>query len=291
VREGDAITPHYDPMIAKLIAWGETREGALARLRAALAACEVVGVASNVEFLGRVAAAKAFSAADLDTGLIERSREELFAPAPEVDDEDLAAAALAELLAEEEQAAERARFSGDPHSPWHRVDGWRLNLGSHHEFVFAEGERRHRVAVHFTASGYRLSVNGREYAFAGRCEDGLLRASLGARTFAARAVRDGAEWHVFRDGGHRVLAMHAEHALADVDATTGSLAAPMPGKVIQVLVEPGAQVAKGAPLVILEAMKMEHTITAPRDGTVKEIRYRAGEQVAEGAQLLVLEAI
>ncbi|MGH8704107.1 MAG: acetyl-CoA carboxylase biotin carboxyl carrier protein subunit, partial [Burkholderiales bacterium] len=227
---------------------------------------------------------------DLDTGLIERCRDELFPRETGAGDEDLAAAALAELAAEEAQAAERAKSSGDPHSPWHRVDGWRLNLGSHHEFVFAEGERRHPVAVHFTASGLRLSVDGREYALAGGMEGGVLHVRLDGKSFRARAVRDGTDWHVFRDGAHRTLALHEEHAAPDADASSGSLAAPMPGKVIEVLVRPGTRVAKGAPLMVLEAMKMEHTIAAPHEGVVKEIHFRAGEQVSEGAELLKLEA-
>ena len=289
VRRGDAITPHYDPMIAKLIAWGETRDEALARLRAALEEYEIVGVATNVQFLGRIARSKAFSAAHLDTGLIERARDELFPPQQAAADEDLAAAALAELLAEQEQAAALAGASGDPHSPWHRVDGWRLNLGSHHEFSFAEGERVHRVAVHFTPAGLRLEVDGREYALAGERTRDALGLSLDGRAFRARVVRDGPDWHVFRAGAHRVLALRAEQAPPEADAALGSLAAPMPGKVIQVLVAAGAEVAKGAPLLVLEAMKMEHTITAPRAGRVKQIRYRPGDQVLEGAQLLELE--
>jgi len=289
VREGDAITPHYDPMIAKLLAWGETREVARARLRAALAEVEILGVASNVEFLGRVVQGRAFAWGRLDTGLIERSRDELFPPPQDAAVEDLALAALAELLAEEAQAAARARTSGDPHSPWHAVDGWRLNSGSHHELAFAEGERRYRVALHFTPGGLRLEADGREHALAGEREGEALLVRLDARAFRARVVRDGADWHVYRDGEHRVLTLQAEHAAEDVDATTGSLAAPMPGKVIQLLVSPGEHVAKGAPLLVLEAMKMEHTIAAPHDGEVKEIFYRAGEQVAEGAELLRLE--
>ncbi len=289
VREGDSITPHYDPMIAKLIVWGEDRGTALARLRAALADCEIVGVKSNVEFLGRIAASKAFAGADLDTGLIERSRAELFPEDAGASDEDLAAAALAELFAEEEHAAARARASGDPHSPWHTVDGWRLNLGSHHEFVFTEGERRHRIELHFESDGLRLSLGGREHALAGTRDGDALRVSLGGRSFRASAFRDGREWHVFRDGRHRVLALHDLDAVQADEAGAGSLAAPMPGKVIQVLVKAGAKVAKGAPLMVLEAMKMEHTISAPHDGRVAEILFKAGEQVTEGVELLRLE--
>jgi 3-methylcrotonyl-CoA carboxylase alpha subunit len=289
VRQGDAISPYYDPMIAKLVVWGENRVVALGRLHAALAGCEIVGVTTNVEFLARTVASKAFASGDLDTGLIERSRAELFPPDPGASDEDLAAAALAELLAEQAQAAAAAQASGDPNSPWHIVDGWRLNLGSHHELVFAEGERDQRVEVHFTTGGLTYSRDGRTQRLAGKDEDGILQVTLGESTFRVRAVRDGAHWHLFRDGLHRVLLLQSAQTAPEPDSVLGSLAAPMPGKVLQVLVQAGAKVAKGTPLVLLEAMKMEHTIAAPHDGRVAEIHFRAGDQVNEGAELLRLE--
>jgi 3-methylcrotonyl-CoA carboxylase alpha subunit len=289
VRQGDAITPHYDPMIAKLVVWGENRVVALGRLHAALAGCEIVGVSTNVEFLARTVASKAFASGDLDTGLIERSRAELFPPDPGASDEDLAAAALAELLAEQAQAAAAAQASGDPNSPWHIVDGWRLNLGSHHEMVFAFGEETHSAQIHFTPTGYRLKIAEREYDFDGREEGGALQVTLGGHAYRVRAVRDGAHWHLFRDGLHRVLLLQSAQTAPEPDSVLGSLAAPMPGKVLQVLVQAGAKVAKGTPLVLLEAMKMEHTIAAPHDGRVAEIHFRAGDQVNEGAELLRLE--
>jgi 3-methylcrotonyl-CoA carboxylase alpha subunit len=289
VRQGDTITPHYDPMIAKLVVWGENRGIALGRMRAALAAYEIVGVSTNVEFLARVVASKAFSAADLDTGLIERCRAELFPEDAGPGDEDLAAAALAELLAEQAQAVAAAKTSGDPHSPWNVVDGWRLNLGSHHELVFADGGHSHRVEIHFTSSGLKFSRNGQAHPLAGHEENGMLQVTLGDATFCVRAVRDGAHWHLFRDGTHRVLALQSAQTAPEPDAAIGSLAAPMPGKVLQVLVQTGAKVSKGTPLVILEAMKMEHTIAAPHDGRVAEIHFKAGEQVNEGVELLRLE--
>ena len=289
VRQGDAITPHYDPMIAKLIVWGEDRDTALGRMRAALAEYEIVGVSTNVEFLARTVASKAFSSADLDTGLIERCSAELFPADAGASDEEFAAAAFAELMAEEAQAAAAAMASNDPHSPWDCVDGWRLNLGSHHELTFAQGGRACKVQIHFAPEGYRLSVDSRDYTLAGGEENGVLHVTLGDASFRVRAVRDGADWHLFRDGAHRVLTLRSAQTAPEPDVATGSLAAPMPGRILQVLVQVGANVAKGAPLVILEAMKMEHTITAPRDGCVAEIRFKAGEQVNEGAELLRLE--
>jgi 3-methylcrotonyl-CoA carboxylase alpha subunit len=284
VEAGAEITPWYDPMIAKLIVHGPDRAAALATLRRALGELEIAGVTSNVPFLARVAASRAFTTPELDTGLIERNRGELLPPRPPARVEELAAAAFAELRAEEAAAAAQARASGDPHSPWHRVDGWRLNGESHHDFVFLDGEARHPVRVRFTAAGEQIDGQ----PLAGRAEGNRYFISLGGRSFNARAVQDGRTWHVFCNGAYRRLALEEELRVPGEEADAGSLAAPMPGKVIKHLVATGAKVQKGDPLLILEAMKMEHTITAPADGTVKEIHFAAGEQVLEGAQLVTL---
>ena len=274
VEPGAEISPWYDPMIAKLIVHGEDRAAALAKLISALSATQIAGVTTNVEFLRRICESAAFANAELDTGLIERNRAELFRPRGPVPAEVLAAAALAELAHEEQTARERAQRSGDPHSPWHHVDGWRLNEESHHDFVFSSGSEEHRVRVAFLDQGCRLTIDGRAY------EPGASK---------AQTVRDGGSWHVFHDGMRWTLALKEELQGQDFDAGSGSLAAPMPGRVIKLMVEAGAKVEKGQPLLILEAMKMEHTITAPADGTVKEIHYAAGEQVLEGAELIRLE--
>jgi 3-methylcrotonyl-CoA carboxylase alpha subunit len=285
VEAGAEITPWYDPMIAKLIVRGEDRAAALATLRRALAETEIAGLASNVAFLSRVAASKAFSGAELDTGLIERNRGELLPPPSPTPVEALVAAAFAELRAEERAATEAARASSDPHSPWQRVDGWRLNGESHHDFVFLDGEARHPVRISFTAAGEQVDGQGLEGHIDGdRC---FLR--LGGRSFNARAIQSGRTWHVFCNGSYRRLTLEEDLRVPGEEEAAGSLAAPMPGKVIKLLVEAGAKVKKGDSLLILEAMKMEHTITAPADGTVKEIHFAAGEQVLEGAQLVTLE--
>jgi 3-methylcrotonyl-CoA carboxylase alpha subunit len=290
VEAGATITPHYDPMIAKLIVRGQDRAAALARLQAALSGVEVVGLKTNVAFLERVVRSRAFAAADLDTGLIERCRSEIFAPMPGAPHELLAAAAMAELLEEADTAQARARSSGDPHSPWDSVDGWRLNQGSHHRFVFLERGQRHEVTVEFRAQGHGLRIDGREYAFSGeRGGEGLVRVRLDGHTFVARAVRVGHDWHVAMPGARAALTLAEDLPVEEDERAPGSLAAPMPGKVIALLVQPGAAVAKGAPLLVLEAMKMEHTIMAPADGVVKAIHFAAGEQVPEGAELLTLE--
>jgi 3-methylcrotonyl-CoA carboxylase alpha subunit len=290
VESGDEITPWYDPMIAKLIVHGADRAAALARLRQALAEVEIAGVRTNVAFLGRVASSRAFGRAELDTGLIERNRAELLPERQAIGTDTLAAAAFAELAYEERGARERARASGDPHSPWHRVDGWRLNADSHHDFVFVEGESAHPVRVHFSEDGLRLAVHGKEHAFAGETlESGALSIRLDERAYRARAVRDEDDWHVFSGGDYRRLTLRRGLPGQEDEAHPGSLAAPMPGKIVQVMSRPGEAVRKGQALLILEAMKMEHTITAPADGVVKEIHFAAGEQVLEGTELITME--
>jgi 3-methylcrotonyl-CoA carboxylase alpha subunit len=290
VESGDEITPWYDPMIAKLVVRGDDRASALARLRQALAEVEIAGVRTNVAFLRRVAASRAFSGAELDTGLIERNRPEIFPKREAIGTDLLAAATFAELAYEERGARERAQASGDPYSPWHRADGWRLNEDSHHDFVFIEGESAHAIRVHFSGSGLRLAVHGKEHAFAGEpIEDGALSIRLDDRMYRARALRDGDDWHVFAGGDYRRLTLRRGLPGQDEEGRSGSLAAPMPGRIVQVMSRPGEAVKKGQPLLILEAMKMEHTITAPTDGVVREIHFAAGEQVVEGAELVTLE--
>ena len=288
VETGAEITPWYDPMIAKLIVRGADRPAALARLRQALAEVEIAGPRSNVAFLRRLAASRAFSSAELDTGLIERHRAELLSR-EEVHPEMLAAAAYAELAEEERAAREAAAASGDPHSPWHAVDGWRLNQDSHHDFAFVEDGEPRAARIRFVEAGLRLAFDGQEHALEGEAlADGRLLLRLDGRAFKARAIREGNLWHILCEGEYRRFTL-APLAAETEDAGGGSLAAPMPGKVVKVLARPGVKVAKGEALLILEAMKMEHTITAPADGVVKEIHYEAGEQVLEGAELITLE--
>jgi 3-methylcrotonyl-CoA carboxylase alpha subunit len=292
VAAGDEISPHYDPMIAKLVVWDRDRPAALARMRDALEAFQVVGLTTNIAFLARLVSSKAFAAADLDTGLIERSRDELFPPPRPASDEVLALATLSELLRHDREAREHAAASGDPWSPWGECDGWRLNQDNHHVLVFREGERQFAVTAHYRKGAFEVELPGGRRMLAGE-QTGThgVRGWLEDEALAATVVRSGAMIDVFHGAERHTLELH-DPWLAEVEGEVhgGGLAAPMPGKVIAVLVETGASVERGAPLVIMEAMKMEHTITAPRAGTVKEILYRVGEQVAEGAELIRFDA-
>ncbi|MFZ1640764.1 MAG: acetyl/propionyl/methylcrotonyl-CoA carboxylase subunit alpha [Candidatus Contendobacter sp.] len=289
VEEGDEITPFYDAMIAKLIVWDVNRERALARLLQALAQYRVVGVANNVEFLSRLAACPAFANAHLDTELIERERDFLFPLEQGAPDEVFLVAALAELLREARQAQEVAGRDPDPWSPWHRRDGWRLNASATRNLLFRLGDSPRGVKVGYEHNGYRLTLDGRKVLARGELLNrrGPLRVELDGRRMDASCVVAGERRHVFLNGLVWQLArVDPLYFNAESGGPEGGLLAPMPGTVIALLAQPGARVAKGAPLLILEAMKMEHTLTAPAAGTVNGFRFGVGEQVGDGAELV-----
>ncbi|WP_242343398.1 acetyl/propionyl/methylcrotonyl-CoA carboxylase subunit alpha [Anaeromyxobacter terrae] len=290
VRQGDAVSVHYDPMIAKLVVWDVDRPAALRRLRAALAEYQIVGVTTNLAFLSAVAAHPAYAAGDLDTRFLERHRAGLVSGAAPAPDTVLALAALDVLLARSEEAEAAARDSSDPHSPWNRTDGWLLNADAHHVLTFEDGERRVGVVAHYRAGGHLLELpGGALLARAERDPAGDLVADLDGARVRATVVRGGDGLTILTPGhAHRLGLFDPGAAAADRDVDAGRLTAPMPGKIVAVMVEPGAEVKKGAPLMVLEAMKMEHTITSPRDGTVAELHYGVGAIVEEGAQLLAL---
>jgi 3-methylcrotonyl-CoA carboxylase alpha subunit len=292
VDQGDVVSPHYDPMLAKLIVWDEDRERACARMLQALAQYRIVGVASNVLFLSRLVASPAFAAADLDTALIERERDVLFPEPAPTPDSVFALAALAELLRQQDTAGRRTLREADRWSPWHARDGWRLDAGLTRTLRFRAGEQEGSIAVTYFGRWFLLNIDGNVLQARGELtRNGALRAELGGRRLSATVIAAGEKRHVFVDGRHYPLAaVDPLYQPGEGGGIDGALTAPMPGKIIALLAVPGTAVAKGTPLLILEAMKMEHTITAPADGILKRFRYAVGDQVAEGADLVELEA-
>ena len=292
VEEGDEISPFYDPMIAKLIVWDVNRDRALARMLQALAEYRVVGVANNIEFLSRLTACPAFANADLDTGLIEREKDYLFPEQIEPSREAWLAVALAELLRERERAQRLAARHPEPDSPWHRRDGWRMNSAASRTLIFRFGEVEKTLAVTHLGNGFAITLDGVASAVAGSLNPrGLLRAEFDGLRTTATAVVAGERRHLFGNGrAWQFAAVDPLHHSGEGGGAEGGLLAPMPGKVIALIAAEGAVVEKGAPLLILEAMKMEHTITAPAAGTVKGFRFAVGDQVGDGAELVEFEA-
>lgn len=286
VREGDVISPFYDPMIAKLIVWGEDRPTALIRMRAALAQYRIVGLASNIGFLQRLVGATSFSEADLNTGLIEHHHAALF-PAPLPPSATVLALATAGLLSDEAAAVREAT------DPWAQTHGWRMNGTLKRTVRFTDDTGSHSLVVQYnTAMHWMLHTNIADAPLQhtlqlnARQRD-RLEIALDARVVTANVVRQGNDFHVFHDGAHHVLTWEDPTArTGHSEGEGGRLTAPMPGKIVAILVETGRRVAKGEALLVMEAMKMEHTIAAPADGVVDALLYPVGEQVAEGAQLL-----
>jgi 3-methylcrotonyl-CoA carboxylase alpha subunit len=292
VREGDEISPWYDPMIAKLIVRGEDRPAALRRLGEALAAYEIVGVATNVPLLQRIVASPAFASGHVDTGLIARHHAELFPKPTPASDDELLAAALADAEALAIARAAEARAAEDPHSPWHAVDPWWPSSEAHAiSLVFVDGDARREVALRRAGRGWRVTLpDGRETTAHAHTDGKRLAIVAGNSEFHATVVAHGDERHVFCHGRQRKLVRVDPLAHAgEEEPRGGHLTAPMSGTVVAVLVGAGDKVERGAPLVILEAMKMEHTIQAPAAGVVAAVHYRAGDRVKEGADLVDLD--
>ncbi|HTW51221.1 MAG TPA: biotin/lipoyl-containing protein, partial [Stellaceae bacterium] len=281
VREGDAVTPFYDPMIAKIVAWGPDREAARTRLARALADTGVLGVATNLGFLARVINDPDFAAAKLDTGFIERRKAALL-PSPAAAPETILAAAALFCLGDAEAPAR---------DPWGRRDGWRLNAPKAAQtWLFRDGDALREVAAATEGGGWVLQIGERDITAAARfAPDGAVTLTLDGAQSRALVLDHGDDIAVFIGGAGWCLARAdplAPPAGADVHA--GRLSAPMPGRVVQLLVAVGDVVSQGQPLIVVEAMKMEHTIAAPRDGTVEAVRYAVGDLVEEGAELIVL---
>ena len=261
VRQGDEITPFYDPMIAKLIVHGASREIALARLREALIQYRVAGVATNLEFLGRLTTAPSFVAARLDTALIERERAHLFPAATEPPEIIWQMAARASLVA----APMAPMAPAAPLSPWNARDGWRSGSRAAREVTLRSGEWERIVRVEW--------------------RDGAPTAA------STEVVKAGDALHVFAGGAHYIFAIVDPYLPRNDSAELhGGLTAPMPGRVLAIFVKAGDTVARGAPLLVMEAMKMEHTVVAPAAGTVTKIGCALGEQVGEGIELLTMAA-
>ena len=286
VRSGDAISMHYDPMIAKLIVWDRDRPAALRRLAGALDECEIVGIRSNVGFLRVIATHPAFAAAELETGFIAQHADALARPAGNTPRAVLAAAVQA-VLAEPPAAA-----PGDPYSPWSTMAAWRLGGGGERTVFLRDGGATITVRTARLPSGAaRLDLPD------GPAEIGPRRASdtdatlwLDGAKSTLRVVRDGNGITVIAGGRSHELTLVDPLASAGGAADAGGrLTAPMPARIIGVNVEAGQAVQRGAVLVVLEAMKTQMQVTSPADGVVKAVHFAVDDQVEEGATLVSFE--
>ncbi len=296
VIEGDTVTIFYDPMIGKLIVWDEDRPRALARMRDALAQCEIAGPKSNIGFLERLVRHPAVTEGRIDTGYLDRHLEEFLTPT-DLDINLLLAAATTRLLVQEAEACQRAATGSDPGSPWGIADGWRLGHGGARRLAFALGgapaeSRRIDLVAHGHAGEYRIELDDASHEIRGaRLQDGVLSLRLDGAMQRLHASADDAR--VLVHDGRQRLRLHSVEVYrrqdAGTDANEHRIRAPMPGRVVLVQAKPGDAVNAGDVVLVIEAMKMELALKAPRDGVLADVRATPGEFVEADAVLATLE--
>ncbi len=282
VRPGDRIAPYYDPMIAKIVSHGPTRATALNQLAAALGQARIAGTVTNLEFLGALCRHPGVAAGAVDTGLIERDLGQLVRSEPPPA-EAVALAGLAEL-------GLLAPAQGD--DPWDRLVGWRAWQPAEHHLTLLWQDETYALAVLLDGRGrFRVSLAERtlEIDVLGSAEGGC-RVALDGRRQDVGSHLHGDQVSLFLAGRHYAFQRPDLLAAPAMAAAAGGdrLLAPMPGLVRVIFAAPGQAVRQGEPLLVLEAMKMEHSLPAPANGVVAELAVRAGDQVQAGALLLTL---
>lgn len=296
VTQGDTISPYYDPMIAKLIVRGENRDHARTRMIQVLEHVESVGVHTNISFLRRLMLDDSFASGDLDTGLIERRHSSLF-PSPQPLSDSVLGLAVAALLAHQGMPASAAGALPPDSDPWGHNDGWRLSQHYTQTFSLVDGQTVRTVTLNRDDAQWSLQHGEHKLPFQWSSQQrdtgqyGITTHLNGIRHQATAVVR-GSQLHLFENGQTHVLGTEDPALYGDTDDHDihGGLVAPMPGKIIAVAVKAGDRVTRGQRLLVMEAMKMEHTIHAPADGTVEEIFFDVDDQVDDGAELISLTA-
>jgi 3-methylcrotonyl-CoA carboxylase alpha subunit len=280
VDAGDEVSPFYDPLLGKVIAWGESRSEACGRLREALVGLEIVGVTTNRALLTSVLGDAEFRGATVATDFLDLRREHLAFGEPAPSAEDCVLAAIWYATRET-----------DPGALWSDTSGWRLSEAAGCSWAF--GDRIVSVAA-LGAPTYAVSIAQQSFPvrLIERRSDSL-QVELSGRALRLSVLEIGPELHLFRREGHVVLQLaRTEDALqASSHVDEGSLETPLPGTIVAVHVSAGQSVKRGAPLVTVEAMKMEHTLTAPTDGVVTRIPFALSDRVAAGAILVELAPI
>ena len=292
VRGGDTVTPNYDPMIAKIVAWGADRGAALLRLHAALLQTEVTGLATNLDFLARLSAHPALRGAELDTGFLARHRDALIPSPSQASVEVIAAAVAMHLLDSATEDGGSALRGSDASSAWRRRDGWRLQGAASMHLRLQDGSTIRHVDARLRRGALSVSVDGAEaVAVRARRGEGGATATLAGVERRIRYARDDDAIEIGWGDGAWSLKLLDPYAPARGEAAAeGRLSAPIPGRVVQLLVVQGDRVTRGQVVAILEAMKTELRIVAPVDGVVAHVGCAVGDSVEEGTEIVTLEA-
>jgi len=277
VEGGDEVSIYYDPMMAKLIVWDRDRAGALRHMSRALNGTAVAGIKCNLEFLGNIIRHPAFAAADLDTGFIDRHKEALLPDGRKADHHILCLAVMAQLAPH--------RFGCDP---WDYTDGWRMNLDLKTKLTFVDHEDKRDIEVTYGKEAFRLNIEGEAFEVQIlQHHDAGLDLAIDGHKISATVIQDDQNFTIFYGGSVSYLHHYVAGAEGEDDSGgSGVIITPMPGKVTQIMIQDGEKVTQGQPLLILEAMKMEHTIKAQVTGTIEGFRLAVGDQVTDGEALV-----
>lgn len=291
IRQGDQITPFYDPMMAKLIVWGEDRTSALEQLQKALAKFQVIGVTTNLNLLTAIARNSEFATGELSTNLIANHQQELIVT-PALTTEILALTAVYILHLQKKTAQQNANLTHDPSSPWFSVDNWRLNLPAEQTLYFSDSQE-YKVVIQKIEPAFIVKTMDQVITIQNLLiEENNLTATLLDQEAEANIFVSESDIYVLYKGlrYHFSLSNNKNKASAAVEVKS-HLTAPMPGRVVALLAKVNTEVEADTGLAVIEAMKMEHTIHAPTKGIIKEWYFQVGDLVEEGVELLRFEPI
>jgi len=291
VLQGDEVSVYYDPMIAKLIVWDEDRDRALQRLGKALSEYRISGMTTNVDFLYNLATCEPFKNADLDTGFIGKHHAKIFHESEQDVASAVALGALYLVLKQAAVAISSASGGVDIYSPWNLTNAWRLNEPHIHRFELEFNGQSFPVEVTQLRDGdakrYKIAAAGKTAYAQGKLDGNDLYADIdGYRAKITVAEHDGIYSLYTQDSALQFCQVAIDLGEEDGGSGEGGLTAPMNGTIVTLLVEPGSVVEKDTALLVMEAMKMEHTIRAPSAGFVEEFFYGPGDLVEGGAELL-----
>ncbi len=296
VLQGDEVSVYYDPMIAKLVVWDEDRNKALRRLTKALTEYRISGMTTNIDFLYNLASSEPFKHAEIDTGFIEKHHDIVFNKSKQNISQCIALAALYLMLKQAQKAAEDAAHSPDPWSPWNTTGGWRLNESCINRFQLLIQDQHYPVNVEQLGRGrgvhYVIRSIDRTINAQGKIVGNELHADIDGHRMQASVGEDNTTYSLYtQKNAIQFSLVKADLGDEDVGEGAGALEAPMNGTIVEIVATQGATVKKGDTLLIMEAMKMEHSIRAPENGKVIEFYYQIGDLVAGGVEMLNFEAV
>ena len=291
VSQGDEVSVYYDPMIAKLIVWDESRDKALSRMAKALSEYHVEGVTTNIDFLYNLASCKPFRDADLTTNFIEQHEAAIYVEDEQDIQPRLPLMALYLVLSRQNEIS---TGNEDTSSPWQMNNHWRANEVHNQSLEIAIQDKTYQLKVSQSGVGSAKHFDIVSETESFRCHGELngeqMIANINGHRSKSTVIAQDKGYSLFTaDTVIKFEQVMPDLGLMDHDDAHGGFTAPMNGTVVSLLVEPGQLVEKDQPLMIMEAMKMEHTLKASSAGKVTEFYYQPGELVDGGAELLSFE--